>query len=46
VGATNPSFTMTARLYSYSPLSGSVGEPSKIEATFRNADDGITVAVA
>ena len=46
VGVTNPSFTMTARLYSYSPLSGSVGEPSKIEATFRNADDGITVATA
>jgi hypothetical protein len=46
VGAENPSFTMTARLYSYSPLSGSVGEPSKIEATFRNADDGIAVAIA
>jgi hypothetical protein len=46
VGAENPSFTMTCRLFSYSPISGSAGEPSKIEATFRNADDGITVAVA
>jgi hypothetical protein len=46
VSATNPSFTMTARLYSYSPLSGSVGEPSKIEATFRNAGTGITVATS
>lgn len=46
VSATNPSFTMSAKLYSYSPLAGSVGEPSKIEATFRNAGTGITVAVA
>lgn len=46
VSATNPSFTMTARLFSYSPIAGSVGEPSKIEATFRNADDGITVATS
>lgn len=44
VSATNPSFTLTCRLYSYSPLSASVGEPSKIEATFRNAGDGVTVA--
>lgn len=43
VSATNPSFTMTALLYSYSPLSGSIGEASKIEATFRNAGGGITV---
>jgi hypothetical protein len=46
VSATNPSFTMTCRLFSYSPISGSVGEPSKISATFRNADDGVTVATS
>jgi hypothetical protein len=46
VSATNPSFTITCRLFSYSPISGSVGEPSKIEATFRNADDGVTVATS
>ncbi len=37
VSATNPSLTMTARLYSYAGLDGSVGEASVIEATFRNA---------
>lgn len=46
VGEDNPSFTMTARLFSYSPLAGGVGEASKIEATFRNAGDGITVATS
>ncbi len=37
VSATNPSLTMTAKLYSYAGLDGSVGEASIIEATFRNA---------
>ena len=37
VSATNPSVTMTARLYSYAGIDGSVGEASMIEATFRNA---------
>lgn len=37
VSATNPSVAMTARLYSYSGIDGSVGEASMIEATFRNA---------
>lgn len=44
VSATNPSFTMTAKLYTYSAIQGSINEPLKIEATFRNAGDGITVA--
>lgn len=46
VSATNPSFTATCRLYSYSPIAGGVGEASKIEATFRNAGSGITVATS
>lgn len=46
VSATNPTFTLTARLYSYSPISGSVGEPSKIEAVFQNAGSGIVVATS
>jgi hypothetical protein len=37
VGATNPSYTMTGVLASYTPLNGSVGEASTIEATFTNA---------
>lgn len=46
VSATNPTFTMTCRLYSYSGLSGGIGEASKIEATFRNAGNGIVVATS
>ena len=38
VSATNPSYTMTGVLPSYTPLSGSVGEASTIDANFRNAD--------
>lgn len=37
VSATNPNFTMTGILPSYTPLSGSVGEASTIDATFENA---------
>jgi len=46
VSATNPSFTMTSRLYSYSPLDGGVSDPSKTTATFRNAGTGIVVATS
>lgn len=35
--STNPSYTMTARLYGYSGLNGAVGDANTIEATFRNA---------
>lgn len=42
--ATNPKFTMSAQLFSYSPLAGGVGEPSKIEATFRNVGGGVVVS--
>ena len=38
LSATNPGFTMTSILLSYSFLSGSVGEKSTIEASFTNAD--------
>lgn len=37
VSATNPTYTMTARLFSYSPLDGSVGDLSKTTVTMRNA---------
>lgn len=37
VGATNPEYSMMALLYSYSPISGAVGEASTTELTFRNA---------
>lgn len=33
----NPIWSMTARLYSYSPVTGSVGEANTTELTFRNA---------
>jgi hypothetical protein len=35
VSTTNPSYTMTATLYSYQPLNGSVGEASMTEVEFR-----------
>ena len=37
VSATNPSFTMSSRLYTYSPLSGGVGDANTTSATFRLA---------
>lgn len=47
ISATNPEWTMTGVLPAYTPLSGGVGEPSTIEATFRNASQaGITQAIA
>lgn len=46
VSATNPSYTMQAVLPTYTPLSGSVGEASTIEASFRNASQsGIVRAI-
>lgn len=41
--ATNPIFTMQARLYSYSPITGEVGAANSTECTFRNSGTaGIT----
>lgn len=37
VSATNPKATMTARIYSYSGISGGVGDASTFDAAFRNA---------
>lgn len=37
VSATNPKATMVARLFSYSGISGAVGEAATFEASFRNA---------
>lgn len=34
---TNPKYTMTARLYDWSPLNGAVGDPSGIDVTFQLA---------
>lgn len=34
--ATNPMYTMQARLFSYSPIAGAVGEASTTSVTFRN----------
>ena len=38
VSATNPSFTMQALLFDYSPIAGGVGDANTTEVTFRNAD--------
>ena len=47
VSETNPSWTMTGVLPEYTPLTGSVGDASKIDATFQNADQsGIVRATA
>lgn len=37
VGPTNPNFSGTAILEGYPPVAGSVGEPAKVQATFRGA---------
>jgi hypothetical protein len=37
ISATNPEYQMTARLYGYSPLDGSIGDLSTTEITLRNA---------
>lgn len=46
VSATNPAFLLEeALLFNYSPLQGSVGEVSTIEATFNNSGDAGLVEV-
>ncbi len=43
--ATNPLYTMSCLLYSYNPVSGSVGEAATTPITFRNASQaGLTRA--
>jgi hypothetical protein len=37
VTATNPKATMTARIFSYSGISGAVGEAATMDVAFRNA---------
>ncbi len=37
ISATNPEYQMTARMFSYSPIAGAVGEASTTDVTFRNA---------
>jgi hypothetical protein len=37
VSSTNPMYSMTARLFSYAPIAGAVGEASTTSVTFRNA---------
>jgi hypothetical protein len=37
VSSTNPNYTMVARLYTYSGLSGAVGDANTVSATYRNA---------
>jgi hypothetical protein len=47
VSATNPSYTMTAVLPEYTPLSGDVGEMSMLEIELQNASQtGIVKAIA
>jgi hypothetical protein len=37
VSATNPKYTMVSRLYSYSPISGAVGDANQNDISIRNA---------
>ena len=37
VSSTNPKYTMTARLLTYSPIAGAVGDASTTPLSFRNA---------
>lgn len=47
VGADNPSYTMTGRLFTYNPVAGSIGDANTTTVTIRNADpSGIVRAVA
>lgn len=47
VSSTNPSYTMTARLFNYTPLGGGYGDASTTDSTFRNAGTaGITRGTA
>lgn len=39
VSETNPSYTMTGVLPSYTPLDGQVGQASKVSVTFKNSGD-------
>ena len=45
--ATNPLYSMSALLFNYSPISGSVGEMNETQISFRNASQaGLTRATA
>ena len=37
VSNTNPKYTLTSRLFAYSPLSGGYGDAAQTDVTFRNA---------
>lgn len=43
VSTVNPSYTMTATIYSYQPISGKVGEASMTQCEFRPAAGGYIV---
>lgn len=47
VSTSNPSYTMSALLFNYSPISGSIGDAASTDLTFRNAAQaGLTRATA
>lgn len=47
VSATNPTYTMSALLFNYAPISGSLGEAATTEVVFRNASQtGIVKATS
>lgn len=47
VSSTNPSYTMTSRMFSYSPFGGAIGEASDTDVAFRNAGgSGVVKATA
>jgi hypothetical protein len=47
ISATNPEYSLTALLYNYSPIAGTVGEANTTTVTFRNAAQaGLTKATS
>lgn len=47
VGTANPRISMIARVYSFSPLTGGIGDASSFDVTFANAGSaGLTYATA
>lgn len=46
ISTSNPEYSMSALLYDYSPMSGSVGDANTTSVTFANAGTGITRATS
>lgn len=46
ISATNPEYSMTGRLFSYSPIAGAVGDASTTSVTINNGGTGLARATS